>query len=361
MVAKKQSSVKKTLLALFTFSLLVASSQIPQSFNYQAIARNTTGSVISNHLISVEIGVRDGSPTATIVYQEIDTATTNQFGLFTVAIGSGQVQVGTNLTSVNWATGNKYLQVGFDQTGSNNFTNMGTTQLLSVPYALYAGNSGNGATGVTGPPGITGPTGATGPTGLTGSTGLTGATGPGGLTHYIGELYQGGIIVSAWKVAGVEHGLIASLTDISDSAAWSNVTTTFIGVTAESLRNGQTNTNAIIAQSGQTASAALLCRSYAGGGYNDWYLPAMWELNQCYNAAVIVNEVLGDTNGFAAIPDSTTGEIIYWSSTEADYTDGTVLVWALNFGTWFSNYFGPGAAYALPKYDAFNVRAVRKY
>jgi hypothetical protein len=60
-----------------------------------------------------------------------------------LAVGTGQVQVGTNLIAINWATGNKYQQVEFDSNGGNSFTNMGTTELLSVPYALYAAKSGN--------------------------------------------------------------------------------------------------------------------------------------------------------------------------------------------------------------------------
>lgn len=335
-------------------------AQIPQSFNYQAVARNVTGNIIANQFISVELSIRDGSSTATIAYQEIDTATTNQFGLFTVAMGAGRVQVGTSLTAINWASGNKYLQVGYDPTGGNNFLNMGTTQLLSVPYALYAANGGSGATGATGTIGIAGATGVTGSTGLTGAAGVTGATGPGALNHYVGELYQGGIIVSAWKIAGVEHGLIASLTDISDSMAWSNVTTTLIGAAAESPRNGLANTNAIIGQTGQTAGAALLCHNYIAGGYNDWYLPAMWELNQCYSAALIVNEVLGDTNGFQITNDH---DGYYWSSTECSYTDGNGngLAWVVFFDYAYLEGLAYGSPYAFPKYNAVNIRAVRRY
>lgn len=137
--------MKPFLLALLTVICFLSYSQVPQTINYQAVARNTSGNILPNQFISIELSIRDGSPTATIVYQEIDTATTNQFGLFTVAIGSGQVQVGTNLTAVNWSTGSKYLQVAFDPTGGSNFTNMGTTQLLSVPYALYAASSADGS------------------------------------------------------------------------------------------------------------------------------------------------------------------------------------------------------------------------
>src|SRR5271156_4948073 len=99
--------MKKILFILLTLSSFISFSQVPQSLNYQAIARNSNGTVIPNQFISVEISIRDGSPTATIVYQEIDTATTNQFGLFTVAIGTGQLQSG-NFTTINWGTGNKY-------------------------------------------------------------------------------------------------------------------------------------------------------------------------------------------------------------------------------------------------------------
>ena len=134
--------MKSLLTVLFSVTCLCLYSQVPQAINYQAIARNVNGSVIPNQHISVELSVRDGSPTASIVYQEIDTATTNQFGLFTLAIGTGQVQVGS-FTSINWSTGNKYIQVGFDPAGGTSFTNMGATELLSVPYALYATSSSN--------------------------------------------------------------------------------------------------------------------------------------------------------------------------------------------------------------------------
>ena len=74
-----------------------------------------------------------------MVFTETDTATTNQFGLATVQIG-----ISASLAGVVWGNGNKYLQVGVDITGGTNFVSMGTSQLLSVPYALYSGNGGNG-------------------------------------------------------------------------------------------------------------------------------------------------------------------------------------------------------------------------
>ncbi len=174
----------------------ITNAQAPQGINYQAVARNAAGTVIQNQNVSIRLSIHDGSGSGTIVYQETHSATTNQFGLFTVVIGGGSVQQGT-FAGINWGSGGgKYLQVELDPNGGSSYSNMGTTQMESVPYALYAANSPAGATGATGPQGpqgiqgnngpqgpqgVTGPTGATGSGGgATGATGPTGPTGPGG-------------------------------------------------------------------------------------------------------------------------------------------------------------------------------------
>jgi Protein of unknown function (DUF1566) len=169
----------------------------------------------------------------------------------------------------------------------------------------------------------------------------------GGFTHYVGELYGGGIVVAVWQVAGIEKGLIASLADISASATWSNITSTLIGITAQSPTNGQANTNAILGQGGHTSSAAKLCNDYTNtntgtGIYSDWYLPAAWELNQCYNAAYVVNTILGGTNGFQFA-------VNYWSSTE----DSNTNAWYQNFLDGYTHTNGKG--------NPWSVRAVRMF
>jgi hypothetical protein len=115
-------------------------AQVPQLFNYQGIARDAGGNVLPNRVIGVELSVLDGGPAGTVVYQEASTDTTNAFGLFTMQVGGGVVVSGT-FSGINWATGNKYLQTAIDLTGGTNYTLSGTTQLLSVPYALYAQNA----------------------------------------------------------------------------------------------------------------------------------------------------------------------------------------------------------------------------
>ncbi len=181
-------------------------AQAPNSFNYQAVARDAAGTVISLQAVGLRFTILDGSPTGTVLFQETQTLSTNALGLFTANIGGGIAGTGT-VAAINWGTGgSKWLKVEMDATGGvpPNYTLTGTTQLLSVPYALYAATSGSGGsgggTGPTGPTGLdgatgptgsgNGPTGATGATGPTGSgngpTGVTGPTGPTGLTGATG-------------------------------------------------------------------------------------------------------------------------------------------------------------------------------
>ncbi len=160
-------------------------AQAPNKVNYQAIVRDASGQPLTGGTsVTVRFLIHDGSPAGNIVFQETQNATTNQFGLINLQIGGAG-----NMNGVNWGNGAKYLQVLIDPLGGLNFTDMGTSQLLSVPYALYAANSGVGVTGATGPTGATGTTGVTGATGAQGSAGPqgpagvqgnTGATGPQG-------------------------------------------------------------------------------------------------------------------------------------------------------------------------------------
>ena len=188
------------LLAAYCF-LPTAYSQVPQAFNYQAVARDNSGNLIVSHNVGVEIYIRQTSSTGTVVYIETFTALTNQFGLFTLQIGTGTPVVGT-FSTINWSTGSYYLDVKMDPTGGSTYADMGTSQLLSVPYAMYAakagvpgitgatgptGSTGNdGAIGATGPQGIQGVTGSTGTNGNDGAVGATGATGGIGLTGNTG-------------------------------------------------------------------------------------------------------------------------------------------------------------------------------
>ena len=138
----------------------------------------------------------------------------------------------------------------------------------------------------------------------------------------IGALIGGGVVVAVFNENGVNKALVASLTNVAANLIWTTTAfqTTLIGATAQSYHDGLTNTNAIIAQTGVSATtsyAAGLARLHNGGGFSDWYLPSLWELNMCYNSAAIVNKNLG-ANGFFL-------QNGHWSSTEGSATAGLSL------------------------------------
>lgn len=176
------------LLTLVIATVNVFAQAPPQGISYQAVARNTAGAPIMSATLLVQFKIHDGAAAGPIVYQETHSVTTNNFGLFTAKIGMGTQIGAATFTSVNWAVGGKFLEVEVDDSGTGaSYISMGTSQMMSVPYALYAAVSGNGPIGATGPtstvPGPTGPTGATGDTGPTGAAStVAGPTGPVGPT-----------------------------------------------------------------------------------------------------------------------------------------------------------------------------------
>jgi len=131
---------KLLLLACICCLSNAAYSQAPQLINYQAVARDAAGTPLTNQAVSIRFDIHDGSPTGSVQYQETQSATTNAYGLFNVQVGNGIAVVGT-MASVTWSSGNKYLQVELDPTGGSSYVDMGTQQLVSVPYALYADNA----------------------------------------------------------------------------------------------------------------------------------------------------------------------------------------------------------------------------
>ena len=127
---------------ILTLSQLLQSQNAPSAFNYSAVARDAQSNPISNQTIGIQISILKSSPTGTVVFQENHFVNTNQSGLFNLMIGTGSV-LNSSIPSIDWGNDDYYIKVGMDVTGGTNFLEMGTTQLLSVPYALYAKSSGN--------------------------------------------------------------------------------------------------------------------------------------------------------------------------------------------------------------------------
>jgi len=133
---------KQILLAAIAFFLSMGAlfAQAPEKFNYQGVARDASGQALSGKAIKLRLSIRTGSATGAVIYTEDHSVTTNSYGLYNVAVGDG-TPVTNTFSDVNWgSTPSRYLQVRIDPNGGSSFTTVGSTQLLSVPYSLYAAN-----------------------------------------------------------------------------------------------------------------------------------------------------------------------------------------------------------------------------
>jgi hypothetical protein len=131
----------------FLFSLLLLQSifgiaQAPNKISYQAVIRNSNNTVVSNHAVRMRISILQGTATGSSVYTETQSPTTNANGLIAIEIGTGTIVSGS-FANIDWANGPYFVKTETDPYGGSNYTLTGTSQLLSVPYALYAKTAGN--------------------------------------------------------------------------------------------------------------------------------------------------------------------------------------------------------------------------
>ncbi len=124
----------------------LASAQAPDGINYQAVVRNSSGTILTSQTVGMQISILQTSPTGTVVYQETFGPTTNAYGLVNLVIGQGTPVTG-DFTTIDWASGPYYVEVAADVTGGTSYAVLGTQQLMSVPYALHAETAGNAFSG----------------------------------------------------------------------------------------------------------------------------------------------------------------------------------------------------------------------
>ena len=125
---------------LVIVGILAANAQPPQAFKYQAVIRDNAGNIIANQTVGVRISIHNGNAGGTIVYQETFTPTTNQFGLISLDVGTGTPTIGS-FGDVNWRAYSKFLELECDPSGGTSYVSMGTSELNSVPYALFSQGS----------------------------------------------------------------------------------------------------------------------------------------------------------------------------------------------------------------------------
>ena len=319
------------------------------------ILKNTTGTGVPSIAVAADFPILNqnttGTAGSTATLATARTISTNGDVLYTSPPFDGSANVLGTATLAAIGVAGTYTKVTTDAKGrvtvGANLTagdvptlNQNTTGTAANVTGIVA--VANGGTG-TATPSLVAGTNVT-ITGTFPNQTINSSGGGGGGGTQIGEQIGGGIVVAVFNQSGVNKALVASLTNLSTGIIWTvpAFQTTLIGVTAQSYYDGLTNTNAIIAQTGAsatTAYAAGLARLFAGGSFSDWYLPSLWELNMLYNSAAIVNKILG-ANGFGAGG--------YWTSTENTASSAWNLTFS--FGT-FDNTAG--------KNFGRSVRAVR--
>ena len=128
-----------TMILLTAFMLVgeLAMAQTPNGINYQAVLRNTSNQIITNQNVGIRLSILENTSTGTVVYSETFNTTTNSYGVVNLVLGSGTVLSGV-FANINWSSASHFVKVDVDFTGGTSYQFMGTSQLQSVPYALYA-------------------------------------------------------------------------------------------------------------------------------------------------------------------------------------------------------------------------------
>jgi len=275
------------------------------------VVRDAGNTILNNQAVGMRMTIQQGSIGGTTVYQETFSPTTNGYGLVNLEIGNGTVVSGTFAT-IDWSNGPYFIETAVDVTGGTSYAVMGTSQLMSVPYALYAETSGSSTPGPQGPQG---PAGADGQGGVTTAGADIAITGTGTVadpyvissrTYTIGLWPElGGHVF--WVSADGKHGLVAETQDQGISTTW---------------------------YESQNVISDLSNHSVNGQNFRDWRLPTKYELNEMYLQGAAIG---GFANNY------------YWSSTESDFP----TAWLQEFIT--------GGTLGLNKVNPFYVRAVRAF
>ena len=113
------------------------SAQTPTKFSYQAVIRNNSNALVVNSSVGIKVSILQGSASGTVVYSETHNPTSNANGLISIEVGGGTVGTGT-FSNIDWSIGLYFIKTEFDINGGTNYSLIGTTELLSVPYALHA-------------------------------------------------------------------------------------------------------------------------------------------------------------------------------------------------------------------------------
>ncbi|TXF88223.1 hypothetical protein FUA23_15540 [Neolewinella aurantiaca] len=139
--------MQRLIFTCFLFLTLAGlNAQAPSGFRFQAVARDVDNNAMATDNIAVRVSLLAGGPSGSVSYSERHEVTTTDLGVFDLHIGNGSALSG-DINTINWGTDNYFLKIDIDPDGGSSYINLGASQLLSVPYALYAKESGSGGGG----------------------------------------------------------------------------------------------------------------------------------------------------------------------------------------------------------------------
>jgi hypothetical protein len=241
---------------LYTLALLFitigALGQAPQFIPYQAVARDAAGLVVPNQTIGLRFTIHDQTIAGPAVWQEAQTIVSNAMGLLVLNLGANQ-----SLAAVDWSNGLKFLQVEMDITGETNYSDMGTQQMMSVPYALFAGQAGQANQ-------------------VGGSSLNLGDSHEGGVVVYLDQTGQHGLVM-ADSVFSADGMILGYRGLVGGGSFWVD--------TDVSIGSGDINTESLFAVMSYVPTTTSLLSYVVNsnyGGHDDWFIPSRDELRRIY-------------------------------------------------------------------------------
>jgi hypothetical protein len=313
---------------LYTLALLFiaigALGQAPQFIPYQAVARDAAGLVVPNQSIGLRFTIHDQTFNGPAAWQEEQSVVSNTMGLLVLNLGVNQ-----SLAAVDWSNGLKFLQVEMDITGGSNYSDMGTQQMMSVPYALYAGQAGQAYQ-------------------VGGSSLSLGDSHAGGIVVYLDETGQHGFVMadSVFSAAGMPLGY-------GPAGCYPGI------ITSPATGDGDINTLTLEGQQYAVANSVIYFVSNSNfNGYDDWFIPSTNEIRRIFFS--VFQNGIGNLRSGGYISSTVyrnTGNNI--ACPQSFYAEGIVFdpnIDTLNFGINSITY-----GTIAPNVDGYNFLMLRKF
>jgi hypothetical protein len=269
----------RNILLILTFISSISFAQT--GINYQGAATDSQGNKLENQPISLKTSILQGGVEGSASYSETHYTTTDQFGLFNVIIGLGEVLTGS-FDSIQWGADAHYLKVELDATGGTDYNLVSTTQMMSVPYAKYAENAGIDSAMVAE---------------MINQALENNVNGIG-----IGDYFQGGIVAyifdedDAGYVEGEVHGYIISNETYDGIWGCNGIANNING--QNGLENSisisnlcPSSTNQVGGGSCSSISSAEYWLNYSNSGYDDWFLPSFYEVSKFDWSNIFIEDI----------------------------------------------------------------------